>query len=200
MRHRVEASPLIPEELRKLYGYLSSALFEARESLHALENLYMDAGVVALLNRTAPAFCILVEEVLVNNIILSIARLTDQPQIGQHENLTLSRLVLELSEQKYPELRAQLDEKCKRIEEMSNPVRLYRHKLLAHADKAECLKANTNLGDEIFISLIRELIKEIGDFLNTFDYEFTKSETSYDEPISTYEGVTDFIAYLQKNA
>jgi AbiU2 len=200
MRHRVKASPLIPEELRELYGYLSSALFEARESLHALENLYMDAGVVALLNRTAPAFFILVEEVLVNNIILSIARLTDQPQTRQHENLTLSRLVLELSERKYSDLGAQLDEKCKRIEEMSNPVRLYRHKRLAHADKAVCLKANMSLSDEISISLIRELIKEIADFLNTFDYEFTKGETSYDEPISTYEGVTDFIAYLQKNA
>ena len=198
MRYRVESSPLIPPELQEPYSYLSTALFETRESLHALESLYMDAGLVDLLNRIAPAFFAFVKEVLAHNIILSIARLTDKPEIGGRENLTLSRLVLELSDQKYSELRTQLDGKCKRIEEMRDPIRLYRNKLLAHADRAECLNANSKLGENISIMFIRELLKEIGDFLNTFDFAFTKSETSYDEPIDTYENVTAFIDYLRK--
>jgi hypothetical protein len=198
MRYRVESSQLIPPELQEPYSYLSTALFETRESLHALENLYMDAGVIDLLNRIAPAFFAFVKEVLVHNIILSIARLTDKPQTGGQENLSLSRLVFELSDQKYSELRTQLDEKSKRIEEMSCPIRLYRHKLLAHADRAEVLKENTSLGEKISISVFRELVNEVADFLNMFNFAFTKSETSYDEPIDTYGNVRDFIAYVQK--
>jgi hypothetical protein len=64
-----------------------------------------------------------------------------------------------------------LDDKCKKIEELSDLVRLYRHKLLAHADKVECLKENTDLGEKIPIKLVRELLEQIADFLNTFDCE-----------------------------
>jgi hypothetical protein len=106
MRYRVKSSPLIPPELQEPYGYLSTALFQTRESLHALESLYMDAGLVDPLNRIAPGFFAFVQELLAHNIILSIARLTDKPEIGGRENATLSRLVQELSKQNYPELHA----------------------------------------------------------------------------------------------
>ncbi len=161
----------------------------------------MNDDVVALLNSTAPEFFVLLQQLLVNNIILCIARLTDKPTTGRRENLTLSRLVLELSDnQKYSELRTRLNEKYERIEKMSGPIRLYRHKLLAHADRAVCLKTNTNLGEEISIKFIRELLKQIADFLNTFDYEFTNATTDYADLIRRYRDVTnDFIAYLRKN-
>ncbi len=92
----------------------------------------MDKDVVALNeSQCSPEFFVLLQELLTHNIFLCIARLTDKPEVGGRENLTLSRLVRELSDQKYSELRSRLDEKCKKIEELSDPVRLYRHKLLA---------------------------------------------------------------------
>jgi hypothetical protein len=201
IRHYVNPPAGIPQELGELYGYLSGALIGTYQSLHALERLYMDKGVVALLNRTgAPEFFVLLQEFLVDNIILSIARLTDKPESGRkppQENATLSRLVRELSQPTYPELHTRLDEKCKRIEKMSCPIRLYRRKLLAHADKVECLKANTELGKDISIMFIRELLEQIADFLNMFDYEFTKGgETDY--PAAPRDVTDDFLAYLQR--
>ena len=159
----------------------------------------MDEGVVALLNGTeAPEFFVLLQGLLVDNIILSIARLADKAESGTRENLTLSRLVQELSDnQKYSELRTRLDEKCTRIEKMSCPIRLYRHKLLAHADRVESLNPNTEVGKDISIKLIREVLEQIADFLNTFDYEFTNAETHY--PSAPQDVTDDFIAYLQKN-
>jgi hypothetical protein len=202
IRHYVNPPAAIPRELGELYGYLSGALIGTYQSLNALERLYMDAGVVALLNRTgAPEFFVLLQEFLVDNNILSIARLTDKPKSGRkppQENATLSRLVRELSEQKYSELHTRLNEKWKRIEKMTCPIRLYRHKLLAHADKVECLNANTELGKDISIKFIREVLEQIADFLNTFDHEFTKGgETDY--PGAPRDVTDDFIAYLQKN-
>jgi hypothetical protein len=88
----------------------------------------------------------------------------------------------------------------KRIEKMSSRVRLYRHKLLAHADKVECLKANTKLGKNITIKFIRQLLKQIADFLNTFDCEFTTIRNDYADLVRSHRDVTkDFIAYLRKN-
>ena len=87
----------------------------------------MSDVVVARLNSAAPEFFALVRQLLIHNIILCIARLTDKPQNGKRENLTLSRLLLELSDdQKYSNLSARLDEKWKRIEKMSYRVHLYR--------------------------------------------------------------------------
>jgi AbiU2 len=198
---RVEASPLIPQELQKLYGYLSGALIETYESFCTLERLYMNEDVVALFNRTGAEFFALVQQLLVNDIILSIARLTDKAKTGTQENWTLSSLVLELSDPKYSELRTRLDEKRKRIEEMSQPVRLYRHKVLAHADRAERLKENTKLGENITISLFRKLLKAFADFLNTFDCEFTNATTDYEDPVHRCEDLTDdLIASLRKAA
>jgi hypothetical protein len=194
------SSTKIPQGLQKLYGYLSGALMETYESLRTLERLYMDDGVVALLNRAGPEFFALQRQLLIHNIILCIARLTDKPETAGRENWTLSRLILELSDQKYPELRARLAEKYKRIEKMSSRVRLYRHKLLAHADKVECLKANTKLGKNITIKFIRQLLKQIADFLNTFDCEFTTIRNDYADLVRSHRDVTkDFIAYLRKN-
>jgi hypothetical protein len=191
----------VPKEHQKLYGHLSGALTETYESLHALERLYMSDVVVARLNSAAPEFFALVRQLLIHNIILCIARLTDKRQNGKRENLTLSRLLLELSDdQKYSNLSARLDEKWKRIEKMSYRVHLYRHKLLAHADKVECLKANTKLGKKITIKFIRQMLKQIADFLNTFDYEFTNVRNDYPVFVRERRDVTkDFIAYLQKS-
>jgi hypothetical protein len=159
----------------------------------------MNDHVVALLNSAGPEFFALLRPLLIHNIILSIARLTDKPETGGRENLTLSRLVLELSDQKYPELRARLDEKHERIKKMSCRLRSYRNKLLAHTDKVECLKANTKLRKNITIKFIRQLLKQIADFLNTFDYDFTTVRNNYRDLVRSHRDVTkDFIAYLRK--
>jgi AbiU2 len=198
IRYRVNPSEKIPQELAKPYGYLSGALIGTYQSFNTLERLYMDDGVVALLNSTAPEFFVLLQGLLVDNIILSIARLTEKAEMGGRENLTLSRLVQELSsDQKYSERCTRLDEKCTRIEKMSCPIRLYRHKLLAHADRVECLKPNTELGKDISIKLIREVLEQIDDFLNMFDYEFTNAEVHY--PSAPQDVTGDFIAYVQRN-
>jgi hypothetical protein len=191
----------IPKEHQKLYGYLSGALTETYESLRAVEKLYMNDVVVARLNSAAPEFFALVRQLLIHNIILCIARLTDKPKTFGQENLTLSRLFLELSyDQKCSNLRARLDKKWKRIEEMSRRVQSYRHKLLAHADKAECLKANTKLGKNITIKFIRQLLKQIADFLNTFDYEFTHVKNDYPVLVRKRQDVTKgLLAYLRRN-
>jgi hypothetical protein len=81
-RIRINASEKIPQELRKLYGYLSGALVEAHESFLALEKLYMNKDVVALMNSTAPEFFVLLQELLTHNIFLCIARLTDKPEVA----------------------------------------------------------------------------------------------------------------------
>jgi hypothetical protein len=191
----------ILKEHQKLYGYLSSALSETYESLRALERLYMNDVVVARLNSAAPEFFALVRQLLIHNIILCIARLTDSPKNGRRENLTLSRLLIELSDdQKYSNLYAQLDEKWKRIEKMSGRVQKYRHKLLAHADKVECLKVNTKLGKKITLKFIRQLLKQIADFLNTFDCEFTDVKNPYPDLVRERLDVTkDLLVYLRKN-
>src|SRR5512144_2855527 len=47
---------------------------------------------VALLNKTAPSFFYLLGSILLDDVLLHIARLTDPPDLGGHTNLTLQCL------------------------------------------------------------------------------------------------------------
>jgi Holliday junction resolvasome RuvABC endonuclease subunit len=80
VRIRVNPSEKIPEELKELYGYLSGALVEAHESFLALEKLYMNKDVVALMSSTAPEFFVLLQELLTHNIRTPTGVLTLQPR------------------------------------------------------------------------------------------------------------------------
>ena len=96
------------------------------------------------MNKTAPTFFSRHEQLLIQHIILSIARVTDSRQSGSRknaqDNLTLLRL-LDLSDPVHQELRTDLQSRWKTISVQAEPMRQYRHKLLAHASLADRLVA-----------------------------------------------------------
>lgn len=192
----------IPEPLREIYGHLAGGLIETYELLNELVCLYSTSeDVVDLLNTTAAAFFVRHEGLLIDGIILSLARMTDRKESGhqnrhRQQNLTLDRLFLELPDGKYDALRSELQRKWLNIEKTALPLRTYRHKIIAHADLAHYLARQTDLGDEISISRMRKLLGEISVFLAAFDYCFTGVESHY-QPPGAHGTASDLIAYLK---
>src|SRR6266480_5208229 len=197
---RVEVSPKIPSELREVYEHLAGAVINTLGSYSELVTLFsMSEETVELMNATAPTFFVRHQQLLVDHTILSLSRLTDEkhsgPRKNPQDNLTLPRL-LDLHEPEHHQLRVDLQRKWKTIKVASSPIRLYRHKLLAHASLVHYLSPSTRLGDEITMTSMKNLLDEILDYLATFDCFFTGVDTPLSYPPS-YGEATDLIAYLR---
>jgi AbiU2 len=137
---------------------------------------------------------------LIDDIALSLSRMTDEKQSGSRknpqENLTLARL-LDLPDAQCQQLRTELKKRWAKIRDTAKQLRTYRHKRLAHSDLAHHLSRSTKLGADISIGSMKKLLDQISDFLTTFDCFFTGVETTSYSPPASYGDADDLIAYLK---
>jgi AbiU2 len=191
--------PRIPEKLRQPYAHLVGIVIETLGVLDELTILYSTSKeAIDVMNKTAPTFFNRHQELLIHYIILSISRLTDKKESGpfknRQQNLTLERL-LDLEEAQHGALLADLTKRLELIRTDAKPVREYRHKLLAHAGLAEYLSLAT-LGEDITVGSMRDLLRQIGDYLVAFECFFTSVDSSLYYPRS-YGEADDLLEYLK---
>jgi len=154
-------------------GPLYHALYKDVTWLHAkwleYRKLYAQSEErVDLLNRTAPFFFRLVQDVLWKDVLLHIARLTDPPKHQKFENLTLRRLPDGVSDGGLAdELRSLVRTALERCEF----ARQWRNKRLAHRDlalaidaKAAPLPAVSRQQVEEALASVRTIMNRLHDF------------------------------------
>jgi len=117
-------------------GPLYHALYNEVTWLHAKWKQYgllfaESQERVDLLNEVAGFFFLLIQEVLWEDIILHIARLTDPPQSVGKDNLTLLRLAEAVHD---PALSAQIASLVEQARTEAEFARVWRHRHLAHRD------------------------------------------------------------------
>jgi hypothetical protein len=195
---RLEPDERIPAELREVYGHLAGWVIETQGLFKELELLYTSKETTKLLDSTAQAFFIRHQQLLISHIILSISRITDEKQSGSRknsqENLTLGQLLdaqLLGSERKLV-----LQKRWTIIKAATEPFRQYRHKILAHASKVHYLAPSTTLGDNITITAMRSTLELIADYLSTFDFFFTGTDSPVNYPWTNGEAA-DLLVYLK---
>lgn len=197
---RLEPDKRIPEKLRETYAHLAGNVMWTYGALEELTFLFGTSENVHLLNETAQAFFVRHQGLLINDIALSLSRMTDKKQSGSRknpqENLTLARL-LDLPDAQCQQLRTELKKRWARISDAAKQLRTYRHKRLAHSDLAHHLYPSTKLGADISIGSMKKLLDQISDFLSTFDCFFTGVETTSYSPPASYGDADDLIAYLK---
>jgi len=197
---RLQPDKRIPEKLRETYAHLAGNVMWTYGALEELTFLFSTSENVHLLNETAPAFFVRHQGLLINDIALSLSRMTDEKQSGSRknpqENLTLARL-LDLPDAQCQQLRTELKKRWARISDAAKQLRTYRHKRLAHSDLAHHLSPSTKLGADISIRSMKKLLDQISDFLSTFDCFFTGVETTSYSPPASYGDADDLIAYLK---
>jgi hypothetical protein len=201
---RLEPDKRIPEKLREIYAHLAGNLMWTYGAFEQLMFLFGTSESLDLLNEHAPAFFARHQDLLINDIVLSLSRMTDEKQSGSRknpqENLTLARL-LDLPDAQCQQLRTELKKRLANIRDSAKQVRTYRHKRLAHSSLthllARHLTPSTKLGADISIGSLKRLLEQISDFLSTFDYFFTGVETTSYSPPANYGDADDLIAYLK---
>jgi len=134
---------------------------------------------VDLLNECAGTFFNQLQTVVLDDVTLSLSRLTDPHQAFSRENVVLSQLIEKLDETAHSILIIKLKERLEIIRNKCAPFRIIRNRRIAHRDLGTALKTSIDLLPRVSRLMIEEALKEVCLFMNEFEVYFTESETAY---------------------
>ena len=135
---------------------------------------------IALLNSRASQVFASMQNSILDNCALALARLTDRSSIGRFENLSIPKLI-ELVADEDVELASAMQDVYDKLEGKVEKFRRHRHKRIAHLDLDTATK-EADLEPYIFgeIAASLALIEEL---LNMYEYAHRGSRTIYSELI-----------------
>lgn len=190
-------SPIIPisPKTRKLFATLD---FEVTW-LHTVWELYNQLyGTIdenyEIMNSSAPIFFFITQNVLFDEFVLILSRLTDKANTFGFKNASFEQLVNLIDEYKYPDLVKSLRSKLNAITTTYKSYHIMRDKIVAHNDLLLSLGKGVNKLPKITILEAEAAIKDITDFMNEFSENVLDTTVVY-EPFLT--GFGDGNALLQ---
>ena len=136
---------------------------------------------VQLLNKFAPIFFRLCQDSFSDNVLLSIARLTDPPKSSGKETLSLEQLVSKVDPVKYSELRSALNQQFSTLRDSCEPIRNIRNRRLAYNDLRIALELDPNPLPDILKDEVDNVLQRISELMNTvWAYFNPDSELGYE--------------------
>jgi hypothetical protein len=169
----------MPDPLRAIYDPLWQDVVWVNTKWEQFLNLYGDQAAVALLNDTAPAFFHICQDVLWDEVLMSICRLTDPSRAGNRENLTIRRLIDNVDEITYPVLKTQVEAEFLASERFFEPARQHRNRRIAHVDLPTRVNSHPTPLSGVNKRDVDEALMAVGRIMNAIEGHFSDSETAY---------------------
>lgn len=134
---------------------------------------------IDLLNWSAPTFFAFLDDILRDDIILRIARLTDPAQTAGRDNLSLARLIDELSSYVEPDFVEELEFKLEALRTYCEPIRQLGTRTLVHEDLAAALTYHPEPLPGVSGAFIEGAVGQISHLMNDIEGKFRDSPTAY---------------------
>jgi len=183
--------PRIPESLREIFRELSSAVVWLHGHWIIYRQLYAKSSErVELLNESAGTFFSLLQNILLHDTVLAIARLTDRSESRGRENLVLSQLVEKLDSSSYPDLMGRLKASLGAVDRKCEVFRKKRNRQVAHSDLMAALKVESEPLPGVSREMVEDALKAIRDYMNEFEVYFCKNTMIYEHFIMDSDGET----------
>lgn len=181
-------------------GTVYNALWTEVTWLHAKWKEYgklygRSAARVALLNQVASHFFRLLQDALLEDTLLHLARLTDPPTSVGRANLTLRRLPALISD---GQLAAQVESLVGVAQAACEPARLWRNRRLAHRDLALAVATATDPLPGISRADVQRALDAISAVLNRLERHYWNSHTCYELFITPANDADSLVYYLGK--
>ena len=150
-------------------------------------------GRIELLNGTAAFFFRVVQDVLWEDVLLHIARLTDPPKQGRFENLTLLRLPGEVPDSALAEKLGQLTEvACAN----SGFARAWRDQHIAHRDLHIALGTGARTLPGASRQNVEDALASLAAVVNALHHHYTGGDVAFRHFIAHGDG-DDLVYWLQ---
>jgi hypothetical protein len=165
----------LPQEVEQL----KDDLIWARHFYNQYQKLFgVGTKRIELLNEIAPSFFRDVQRLLWDQLIISVGRLTDPHEQGNHKNLSLHILTKLAQENRWEfveELNAKVEEACTE----AKTIRVWRMKKVAHRDLNTALLKGATL-DSVDITQVDKVLSLAGNAINIIYYSLTDTSWSWD--------------------
>ena len=183
----------IPPEIE----ILKNDLIWARHYYNQYKKLFMVSQIrIELLNKTAPEFFRLLQEMFWDQMILRLARLTNPHKRGSDENLS-AFILLKLDEENNWGFADEIAKFLKEAKDISVSIRKRRNKLVAHRDLPTAISIGAIQDPELNVTLdqIDKALVAIGRALNVVFLKLTNTTQIWD--LISPQDVDELIGYLK---
>jgi hypothetical protein len=135
----------IPDPHKEVFGAIDHAVSWLHAVWRTFHQLFFDKETVDLLNRAAPAAARIIQDALIDDVLLSLSRLTDPAVSGKgskqlRPNLTLEQLRPLAEATGSSKVSEHLDKALKELQDSCWALRAHRNKRIAHSDLGVALE------------------------------------------------------------
>ncbi len=191
----------IPEDLRGLFELLRSDVIELQARWKMFKELYATNQTrLELLRESASWFFETLRVILLDDVILGIARLTDPARTLGQENQSLEKLMISIDHTDHPDLVLVLERLLKLAQDESQPFREHRNKRLAHRDLEKRLEPGEDPLPDLSFAAFDRALKAVSDFLNEIEVHFADTAMGYEHVITPYLEDVDGLVWTLKKA
>lgn len=204
--HNSQTAPQIRDDnietLGQGLGELYTELWQDLARLHLKNEEYLalfsaDQARFELLNRSAPRFFRLIQNSLWNDILLGITRISDTPNTGKSENLTVHRLPKLNS---HFDIAENLNLLLNEVDTSTKFARDWRNRHIAHRDLPLALQdQHAEPLAEASLNHVKEALSAIGKVLNCISQRYQGSTTMFEFGfVSSPKGAKSMLFYLKE--
>jgi hypothetical protein len=166
------AGQALSPEARELYESLKTNLVETGARWKTYKELFVGNDArLELLRESANVFFGRIQRVLLDDVILGIARLADRAKQRDDENQSAARLLEVLANTSDKDLVARLEGELARVQEVCAPFMKHRNKRVAHRDKKTEVRQGTTL-PELSVQSFELALFRLSSFLNQVEEYF----------------------------
>lgn len=196
----------MPESIEKIFDEIKNEVFWLHAQWKIYRQLFAHSAKRAdLLNKCARVFFLTIHETLLDEIQLSLGKLTDPARTGRHENLSLLQLQERMENLGDQQLSSQLNEilveLCGDRNNPDNPgkcepIRTRRNKRLAHFDLNTSLQLDEEPLPGVSRQMIEDVLSLVRRYMTTIGIRLCQTETNY-EPVMAGEDGEALVACLK---
>lgn len=152
-------------EFKSVLALLKNEWAHAEWTLQEFRDLFSDGERLAVLNGVAGPLLVLVQDVLWENLLLRVARLTDPVRTGRHHNLTFQQIPAFFTDQ--PEKHRELGKHVQAAADAAEFARDWRNRRIGHRDLEHSLDGKVKPLEKASLRLVDAALAAIHRILGT---------------------------------
>lgn len=175
----------IPPTVEDVYEFLKKEITWLHGRWIIFEQLYNKSPArIDLLNEAASTFFYILQRMMLDDLQLSLSKLTD-PAPGKG---SLKQLQHRLERHGNARLAAQAAEVLRRLVEHVQPFRTWRDKQIAHYDLAVALDQHVEPMPDVYYRELSEALRLVRKYMNLIERHYHDSEQAYEHFIMHSDG------------
>lgn len=180
---------VIPPSINEVFSELKEEVIWAHGRWLIYRQLFLHSDKrIDLLNEVAAAFFYMIQNLLQEEVQITLSKLTDPARSGKNENLSLVQLQERIEEVGNRDLSARLRVLLDRLTAECSSCRAWRNKQLAHLDLKAALKILPDPLPAVTVEQIESALGIVREYLNELEYFYTERQTGYDQFIMHSDG------------